>query len=409
MRVSRLLPFRQRGDRRLGERLSAARRASSRRSSADASAGVGYITPEAARGARESASTSFVRPAEDPDTAELRPGVPPRTTAVGETDFSSGSGAVVAESATSSLECTDANHERSARSSMTASSEGDDWVFTFFDPLDVRLEILLGEFVSMPSSRRTASAGGNAADAAGVLAGVGCVALFPGVVAAAASTMVAAFTAFRTVGENAPPRALHLIEVVAAAHRAWKAVGDDSRTGEGRRRFKKSRPRRDGDGSAESSAALFLFCDSAVPGVDPAPVELKLRSKSSVVREKPAAGVTGVRAAGFGDLGVSGALRAGSVGVAAKRFATAASCACSVLGESGWPLGREGRAQERQRVLGAHRGVLLVKHARVLRVGAHSRWGVAGQEGRARSATGSKDAKTRCFATFRAAAKRVTR
>ena len=33
-----------------------------------------------------------------------------------------------------------------------------------------------------------------------------------------------------------------------------------------------------------------MFCDSAVPGVDPAPAELKLRSKSSVVREKAAAG-----------------------------------------------------------------------------------------------------------------------
>ena len=194
----------------------------------------------------------------------------------------------------------------------------------------------------MPSSRRTALAGGNAADAAGVLAGVGCVALFPGVVAAAASTMVAAFTAFRTVGENAPPVLCTSSKSSSRPMRAWKAVGDDSRTGEGRRRFKKSRPRRDGDGSAESPAALFLFCDSAVPGVDPAPVELKLRSKSSVVREKPAAGVTGVRAAGFGDLGVSGALRAGSVGVAAKRFATAASCACSVLGESGWPSGARG-------------------------------------------------------------------
>jgi len=41
-------------------------------------------------------------------------------------------------------------------------------------------------------------------------------------------------------------------------------------------------------------------------------------------------------------LGVSGALRAGSVGVDAKRFATAASCACSVLGESGWPSGASG-------------------------------------------------------------------
>ena len=172
------------------------------------------------------------------------------------------------------------------------------------------------------------------------MAGVGCVFLFPGVVAAAASTMVAAFTLLRTVGENAPPVLWPSSKSESRPMRAWNSVGDDSRTGEGRRR-RAAAPseRRDSHASKKSPA---LFCESAVPGVDPAPAELKLRSKSSVVREKAAAGVMGVRAAGLGDLGVSGALRAGSVGVDAKRFATAASCACSVLGESGWPSGARG-------------------------------------------------------------------
>ena len=70
-----------------------------------------------------------------------------------------------------------------------------------------------------------------------------------------------------------------------------------------------------------------LLLESAVPGVLPAPVLLKERSKSSVVRANPA-GVFGVpNACGFGDFGVRG-VRLGSVGVCvANRFATAVSCA----------------------------------------------------------------------------------
>ena len=75
-----------------------------------------------------------------------------------------------AASATSSFECTDANHDRT--SSTTSSRSGE-------------------------AGARTASAG--------VFAGVGCVSLFPGVHAAAALTMAAAATAFVTVGLTAPP------------------------------------------------------------------------------------------------------------------------------------------------------------------------------------------------------------
>ena len=183
--------------------------------------------------------------------------------------------------------------------------------------------------------------------------------------------------------------------------RAWNSVGDDSRTGEGRRR-RAAAPseRRDSHASKKSPA---LFCESAVPGVDPAPAELKLRSKSSVVREKAAAGVAGVRAAGLGDLGVSGALRAGSVGVDAKRFATAASCACSVLGESGWPSGARGARRSDNASLALSAGFSL-SNTRVL-FGSERGRDVAGREGRTRSEDGFPTRRD----VSRANTKRVTR
>ena len=74
------------------------------------------------------------------------------------------------------------------------------------------------------------------------------------------------------------------------------------------------------------SASLTSYACKA-QHVLPAPVLLKERSKSSVVRANPA-GVFGVpNACGFGDFGVRG-VRLGSVGVCvANRFATAVSCA----------------------------------------------------------------------------------
>ena len=98
---------------------AAARRASSRRSSADASAGVGYVTPEAVRlgktepcaGVEASFHATF-------SVAGISTGI-----FVSALVLFVGAGEM-AESATSSLECTDANHERT--SSITSSSEGDE-------------------------------------------------------------------------------------------------------------------------------------------------------------------------------------------------------------------------------------------------------------------------------------------
>ena len=181
---------------------------------------------------------------------------------------------------------------------------------------------------------------------------------FPGVHAAAASTMAAAFTAFFTVGENAPPvdpppssnrspyenRASVFGKLIpnlsSLPSLAWMCVGEVSSTGEGLRTT--SRPFADSATMrrvTELELAPPLFTESAVPGVLPAPVLLKERSKSSVLpcSNRAAWGVTGVRAypeAGFGDFGVRG-VRDGRTGVCANRFAMASSCACNVDGESG--------------------------------------------------------------------------
>ena len=104
-----------------------------------------------------------------------------------------------AASATSSFECTDANHDRT--SSTTSSRSGE-------------------------AGARTASAG--------VFAGVGCVSLFPGVHAAAALTMAAAATAFVTVGLNAPPVRVPSSKALSAPTRAWNAVGEEESVGDER-------------------------------------------------------------------------------------------------------------------------------------------------------------------------------
>ena len=110
---------------------AAARRASSRRSSADASAGVGYVTPEAVSLGKTDAcagvEASFHATVPEPSSTVLLASttgifVSALFVCAAEGIFL-GAGEM-AESATSSFECTDANHERT--SSITSSSEGDE-------------------------------------------------------------------------------------------------------------------------------------------------------------------------------------------------------------------------------------------------------------------------------------------
>ena len=199
------------------------------------------------------------------------------------------------------MECTDANHERT--SSSTSSRVGDSD----------------GTALGVPVP---AAVAWSARAFAGVFAGVGCVSLFPGVHAAAAATTAAAAAAFLTVGEKAPPvLAPSSKNLSAAPISAWKAVGEAERTGE----------RRGAEGGASRLADRRP--ESAAPGVEPAPTELKERSSTRKLPSGSGAGVLGVAVGALGERGESGA-RLGRVGVEcmARLMFSARS---TVLGESG--------------------------------------------------------------------------
>ena len=200
--------------------------------------------------------------------------------------------------AASSLECTEANHERTSSSTSSRVGDSDGTV--------------LGVSAGWAWSEKTF---------AGVFAGVGCVSLFPGVHAAAAATTAAAAAAFLTVGEKAPPvLAPSSKKSSAAPISAWKAVGEAERTGERR-------------GAESASRLADRRPESAAPGVEPAPTELKERSSTRKLPSASGAGVFGVAVGALVERGES-AKRLGRVGVEcmARLMFSARS---TVLGESG--------------------------------------------------------------------------
>ena len=144
--------------------------------------------------------------------------------------------------AASSLECTEANHERTSSSTSSRVGDSDGAV--------------LGVSAGWAWSEKTF---------AGVFAGVGCVSLFPGVHAAAAATTAAAAAAFLTVGEKAPPvLAPSSKKSSAAPISAWKAVGEAERTGETGRGSTTGERRAGGGARADRVEGEVLHAETTV-------------------------------------------------------------------------------------------------------------------------------------------------